>query len=29
MSYVLEFTRVALADIEKHRKAGDKAALKK
>lgn len=29
MSYVLEFTKVALADIEKHRKAGDKAVLKK
>ena len=29
MSYVLEFTKVALADIEKHRKAGDKVVLKK
>ncbi|HPX05436.1 MAG: Txe/YoeB family addiction module toxin [Bacteroidales bacterium] len=29
MSYVLEFTKVALADIEKHRKVGDKAVLKK
>ena len=29
MSYVLEFTKVALADIEKHEKAGDKAVLKK
>ena len=29
MSYVLEFTKVALADIEKHKKAGDKAVLKK
>lgn len=29
MSYILEFTKVALADIEKHRKAGDKVVLKK
>ena len=29
MSYVLEFTKVALKDIEKHKKAGDKAVLKK
>ncbi|WP_026473671.1 Txe/YoeB family addiction module toxin [Alkaliflexus imshenetskii] len=29
MSYALEFTKVAQADIEKHKKAGDKAVLKK
>jgi toxin YoeB len=29
MSYILDFTKVALADIEKHKKAGDKAVLKK
>lgn len=29
MSYTLDFTKVALADIEKHKKAGDKAVLKK
>jgi toxin YoeB len=29
MSHVLEFTKVALADIEKHKKAGDKSVLKK
>ncbi|MBN2742767.1 toxin YoeB [Breznakibacter xylanolyticus] len=29
MSYVLEFTKVALGEIEKHKKAGDKAVLKK
>ena len=29
MTYVLEFTKVALADIDKHKKAGDKAVLKK
>lgn len=29
MSYILEFTKVALADIEKHKKAGDKSVLKK
>lgn len=29
MSYVLEFTKVALDDIEKHKKAGDKGVLKK
>ena len=29
MSYILEFTKVALADIEKHKKAGNKAVLKK
>jgi len=29
MSYILGFTKVALADIEKHRKAGDKAVLRK
>jgi len=29
MSYILRFTKVALADIEKHKKSGDKAVLKK
>ena len=29
MSYVLVFTKTALADIDKHKKAGDKATLKK
>ena len=29
MSYVLEFTKVAQADIEKHKKAGDEVVLKK
>lgn len=29
MSYTLEFSKTALADIEKHKKSGDKAALKK
>ncbi len=29
MSYFLEFTKVAMKDIEKHKKAGDKAVLKK
>lgn len=29
MIYFLEFTKVALADIEKHKKAGDKAVLRK
>lgn len=29
MSYVLEFTKVALDDIEKHKKAGNKPVLKK
>ena len=29
MSYILKFTKVALEDIEKHKKAGDKAVLKK
>ena len=29
MSYFLEFTKVALADIEKHKEAGDKVVLKK
>lgn len=29
MSYILEFTKVAIADIEKHKKAGDKVVLKK
>lgn len=29
MSYVLEFTDHALADIEKHKKAGDLSILKK
>ena len=29
MSYILEFTKEALADIEKHKKAGDIAVLKK
>ncbi len=29
MSYVLEFTKTALADIKKHRKVGDKAVLRK
>lgn len=27
MSYTLEFSEVALADIEKHKKSGDKAVL--
>lgn len=27
MSYILEFSEVALADIEKHKKAGDKGVL--
>lgn len=27
MSFTLEFTKVALADIEKHKKAGDRAVL--
>lgn len=27
MSYTLEFSEVALADIEKHKRAGDKAVL--
>ena len=27
MSYILEFSEVALADIEKHKRAGDKAVL--
>jgi len=29
MSYTLEFTETALADIENHKKSGDKAVLKK
>lgn len=29
MSYVLEFSKTALEDIEKHKKSGDKATLKK
>ena len=29
MSYILEFTETALADIEKHKKTGDKAVLRK
>jgi toxin YoeB len=29
MSYVLEFTQIALDDIEKHKKIGDKSFLKK
>ncbi|MFN6946506.1 MAG: Txe/YoeB family addiction module toxin [Cytophagaceae bacterium] len=29
MSYVLEFSKTALQDIEKHKESGDKAVLKK
>jgi len=29
MSYTLEFTETALADIEKHKKSGDEVVLKK
>ncbi len=29
MSYVLEFSKIALTDIDKHKKPGDKATLKK
>ncbi len=29
MSYLLEFTKTALSDIEKHKKSGDKTTLKK
>jgi toxin YoeB len=29
MKYKLEFTKIALADIEKHKKSGDRATLKK
>lgn len=29
MSYILEFSDIALMDIEKHKKSGDKSALKK
>jgi toxin YoeB len=29
MSYILEFSETALADIEKHKTSGDKAVLKK
>ena len=29
MSYILEFTKTALSDIEKHKKSGDRAILKK
>lgn len=29
MKYTLEFSKIALEDIEKHKKAGDKATLKK
>ncbi len=28
MNYTLEFTKTALADIEYHKKSGDKATLK-
>jgi toxin YoeB len=29
MSYILEFSKTALKDIERHKKSGDKATLKK
>ncbi len=29
MSYVLEFTKIALVEIEKHKRAGDNSVLKK
>jgi toxin YoeB len=29
MSYILEFSDIALADIKKHKKSGDKVVLKK
>jgi len=29
MSYILAFSKIALADIKKHRKSGDKAILRK
>ena len=29
MNYILEFSEIALADIEKHKKSGDKVILKK
>lgn len=29
MSYILEFSKIALEDIEKHKKSGDKSTLKK
>lgn len=29
MNYILEFSETALVDIEKHKKSGDKAVLKK
>ncbi len=29
MSYTLEFTEIALSDINKHKKAGNKVVLKK
>ena len=29
MSYTLEFSKIALEDIEKHKKVGDKSILKK
>ena len=29
MSYELEFSEIALSDISKHKKAGDRAVLKK
>ena len=29
MSYLLAFSKIALADIKKHRKSGDKAILRK
>ena len=29
MSYILEFSETALADIKKHKKSGDKVVLKK
>ena len=29
MSYILEFSEIALSDINKHKKSGDKSVLKK
>ena len=29
MSYTLEFSKIALSDLKKHKKSGDKATLKK
>ena len=29
MNYTLEFTKIALSDIEKHKKSGDRATLMK